>query len=210
MEGVRILTSDVQVRPLWRKAPLFMDAIKFHESVFALPFAYIGMTLAADGFPGWRTFAWITVAMVSARTVGMSANRVIDRHIDAMNPRSADRHLPRGLLSAPEMSGLAVVSFGVLLFAAFRVALPPLPRVSVLPLPPLRVVGTTRPPALTTLGVLPLAAFRVVGEALSLLGVAPLPPRRVVGDPFSSPRVAPFPLVRGSPRTARTGILVSR
>ena len=92
-----------------------MDAIKFHESVFALPFAYVGMTLAADGFPGWRTFAWITVAMVCARTVGMSANRVIDRHIDAMNPRSADRHLPQGILSAPEMSGLAVVSFGVFL-----------------------------------------------------------------------------------------------
>ena len=120
MEGVRILTSDVQARPLWRKAPLFMDAIKFHESVFALPFAYMGMTLAADGFPGWRTFAWITVAMVSARTVGMSANRVIDRHIDARNPRSADRHLPRGLLSAPEMSGLTVVSFGVFLFAAWQ------------------------------------------------------------------------------------------
>ena len=120
MEGVRILTSDVQARPLWRKAPLFMDAIKFHESVFALPFAYVGMTLAADGFPGWRTFAWITVAMVCARTVGMSANRVIDRHIDAKNPRSADRHLPRGILSAPEMSGLAVVSFGVFLFAAWQ------------------------------------------------------------------------------------------
>ena len=114
------MTSDVQARPLWRKAPLFVDAIKFHESVFALPFAYMGMTLAADGFPGWRTFAWITVAMVSARTVGMSSNRVIDRHIDAKNPRSADRHLPRGLLSAPEMTGLAVVSFGVFLFAAWQ------------------------------------------------------------------------------------------
>ena len=84
---------------------MFLDAIKFQESVFALPFAYIGMTLAdvhtgGDGFPGWRTFAWITVAMVSARTVGMSANRVIDRHIDAKNPRSAQRHIPQGLLSA--------------------------------------------------------------------------------------------------------------
>ena len=52
---------------------MILDAIKFHESVFALPFAYIGMTLAADGFPGWATFGWITLAMVSARTVGMSA-----------------------------------------------------------------------------------------------------------------------------------------
>ncbi len=56
--------------------------------------------------------------MISARTVGMSANRVIDRHIDARNPRAADRHLPRGLLTAPEMTVLAVVSLAVFLFAA--------------------------------------------------------------------------------------------
>ena len=104
---------------------MFLDAIKFHESVFALPFAYIGMTLAdvhtgGDGFPGWRVFIWITVAMVSARTVGMSANRVIDRHIDAKNPRSAQRHIPMGLLSAPEMSVMALIAFGVFMFAAYQ------------------------------------------------------------------------------------------
>ena len=112
------MTTRIEVKPTWRKAPLILDAIKLHESIFALPFAYIGMILAADGFPGWSVFAWITVAMVSARTVGMSANRVIDRHIDAKNPRSADRHLPRGLLSAPEMTALAVVSFVIFIFAA--------------------------------------------------------------------------------------------
>ena len=113
--------------PLWRKAPMILDAIKFHESVFALPFAYIGMTLAtfsasdgADFWPGWATFGWITLAMVSARTVGMSANRVIDRRIDALNPRAAMRHIPSGLLSARELTALAVVSFAVFLFAAWR------------------------------------------------------------------------------------------
>lgn len=104
---------------------MFLDAIKFQESVFALPFAYIGMALAdvhtgGDGFPGWRSFAWITVAMVSARTVGMSANRVIDRHIDAKNPRSAQRHIPQGLLSATEMTTLAAVAFAIFLFAAYQ------------------------------------------------------------------------------------------
>ena len=104
---------------------MFLDAIKFQESVFALPFAYIGMVLAdvhtgGDGFPGWRVFAWITVAMVSARTVGMSANRVIDRHIDAKNPRSVDRHIPQGLLTAPEMTIMATVAFAVFLFAAYQ------------------------------------------------------------------------------------------
>ena len=99
---------------------MFFDAIKFHESAFALPFAYMGMTLAADGFPGWRVFAWITVAMVSARTVGMCANRVIDRHIDALNPRAKDRHVPAGLLSAAEMTVAAAAAFAVFMFAAWR------------------------------------------------------------------------------------------
>ncbi len=104
---------------------MFLDAIKFQESVFALPFAYIGMVLGdvhagGGGFPGWRIFAWITIAMVSARTVGMSANRVIDRHIDARNPRSAQRHIPLGLLTAPEMTTMAVVAFGIFLFAAYQ------------------------------------------------------------------------------------------
>ena len=125
MEGVRILISDAATRPFWRKAPMFLDAIKFQESAFALPFAYIGMALAdvyagGDGFPGWRVFVWITVAMVSARTVGMSANRVIDRHIDAKNPRSAQRHIPMGLISAPEMTAMAIIAFAVFMFAAYQ------------------------------------------------------------------------------------------
>ena len=99
---------------------MYLDAIKFHESIFALPFAYLGMTLAADGFPGWSTFGWITLAMVTARTVGMSANRVIDRHIDAINPRASMRHLPQGLLRAWEMTALALVSMCIFFFAAWQ------------------------------------------------------------------------------------------
>ena len=104
---------------------MVLDAIKFQESVFALPFAYMGMVLAdvhvgGGGFPGWLTFALITVAMVAARTVGMSANRVIDRHIDAMNPRSAQRHIPQGLLTATEITVLASVAFAVFMFAAYQ------------------------------------------------------------------------------------------
>ena len=101
-----------------RKLPLLLDAIKYQESVFALPFAYAGMVLAADGLPTWGQFIWITVAMVSARTLGMSANRLIDRHIDARNPRTAERHLPAGLLRASDMTALAVASGAVLMVAA--------------------------------------------------------------------------------------------
>jgi len=85
------------------KIPNFFDAIKFQESIFALPFAYIGMLLSIQNIPSLEKFIWITLAMVSARTVGMIANRVIDRHIDSKNPRAAQRHLPQGILSVTDL-----------------------------------------------------------------------------------------------------------
>lgn len=101
-----------------RKLALFVDAIKFHESIFALPFAYTGMILAADGLPALDKFVWISIAMVGARTVGMAANRIIDRYIDARNPRSASRHLPTGKLSVRDMTLLTLVALAVFVFAA--------------------------------------------------------------------------------------------
>ena len=67
----------------------FLDLIKFEHTIFALPFAYLGMVLAAHGLPALPQFIWITVAMASARTLGMGFNRLADRHIDARNPRTA-------------------------------------------------------------------------------------------------------------------------
>ena len=101
-----------------KRLPRLFGAIKFQETVFALPFAYTSMLLAAWGWPTWREFIWITVAMVSARTLGMSANRIIDRQIDARNPRTADRHLPQGTLRLRDMTTLAAVSAVVFFFAA--------------------------------------------------------------------------------------------
>ncbi|MBI2544906.1 MAG: UbiA family prenyltransferase [Candidatus Rokubacteria bacterium] len=98
----------------------FLEAIKVEHTVFALPFAYIGMVLAAGGWPGWRIFFWITVAMVAARTLAMSANRLVDRHLDARNPRTAGRHLPRGLLAARDLLLAAAGSAALLLVAAWR------------------------------------------------------------------------------------------
>lgn len=94
-----------------------LDAIKFEHTVFALPFAYIAMVLAADGWPGWWTLGWVTAAMVGARTCAMAVNRVVDRVIDAKNPRTAARHLPAGLLSATQMTAVAVAG-AVLMFTA--------------------------------------------------------------------------------------------
>lgn len=106
------------IRILVHKASLFFGAVKFRESIFALPFAYSGMLLAADGLPSWHQFIWITVSMISARTFGMSANRIIDRHIDAINPRTAKRHLPSKLISPRDMSVLAATALGIFVFSA--------------------------------------------------------------------------------------------
>ncbi len=93
----------------------FLDAIKFEHTVFALPFAYAGMVLAAGGWPGWRIALWVTLAMVGARTMAMSLNRLVDRAIDARNPRTASRHLPMGLLTPWEVGAWAAGG-GLLLF----------------------------------------------------------------------------------------------
>ena len=105
-------------RTVVMKVPLYLGAIRVWESLFALPFAYMGMFLAADGWPALGDFIWITVAMAGARTLAMSANRFIHRREDGQNPRTANRHLPRGLLKPWEVVLMMVVSLGVFLFAA--------------------------------------------------------------------------------------------
>ncbi|MBI3636223.1 MAG: UbiA family prenyltransferase, partial [Candidatus Rokubacteria bacterium] len=95
-----------------------LDAIKFEHTVFALPFAYIAMVLAAGGWPGGWTVVWVTLAMAGARTCAMAANRVIDHAIDAANSRTANRHLPRGILRPLELSALAAAGAGVMFVAA--------------------------------------------------------------------------------------------
>jgi 4-hydroxybenzoate polyprenyltransferase len=77
------------------------------------------MALAAQGWPGWWTIGWVTAAMVGARTCAMAINRVVDRTIDARNPRTAGRHLPRGLLRAGDLGLLALAGAGVMLLAAW-------------------------------------------------------------------------------------------
>ncbi|HBH03228.1 MAG TPA: 4-hydroxybenzoate octaprenyltransferase [Candidatus Rokubacteria bacterium] len=95
-----------------------LDAIKFEHTVFALPFAYIAMALAAGGWPGWWTVGWVTAAMAGARTCAMATNRVVDRWIDARNPRTAGRHLPAGTLRVGELRLLAVAGAALMFVAA--------------------------------------------------------------------------------------------
>lgn len=102
-----------------RQARTLADLVKWEHTIFALPFAYIGALLAAGGWPGWKVMFWITVAMFGGRTAAMALNRLIDRAIDALNPRTATRHLPAGLVSAGQVLALAVASLGLLLLAAW-------------------------------------------------------------------------------------------
>jgi len=76
------------------------------------------MLLAAGGWPGTRTVGWVTAAMIGARTCAMATNRVVDRWIDARNPRTASRHLPRGVLWVSELRLLAGAGAVLMLVAA--------------------------------------------------------------------------------------------
>ncbi len=95
----------------------FLSFIKFEHTLFALPFAYGGMLLAAEGWPGWRTFLLVTLAMVGARTAAMAANRVIDARIDALNPRTAGREIPSGRLSGRDGWLITFLGLALLLVA---------------------------------------------------------------------------------------------
>jgi 4-hydroxybenzoate polyprenyltransferase len=80
----------------------WLSFVRFSHTIFALPFALAAMCVAARenrGWPGWRVFGLILVAMVCARTCAMAFNRIVDRKFDALNPRTANRHLPAGTIS---------------------------------------------------------------------------------------------------------------
>lgn len=96
----------------------FLDLIKFEHTIFALPFAYLGMILAANGLPTFHQFFWITVAMAAARTFGMSMNRLADRTIDARNPRTANRPIQTGKIKLQTVIIGLAVSLAILTLAA--------------------------------------------------------------------------------------------
>jgi len=107
-------------RSLFARLRIVAEMIKFEHTLFALPFALIGMVLAAEGWPEWRVFGWILLAMVGARSAAMGFNRLVDREIDAANPRTASRALPAGLLSPGFVALFVVASLALLLLAAWR------------------------------------------------------------------------------------------
>src|ERR1044071_1712188 len=97
-----------------------LEMIKFEHTIFALPFAFLGMMLAAGGWPSWRVVLWIVVAMVGARSAAMGFNRLADRQIDAENPRTASRALPAGLVTPAAVALFVAASAALLVLAAWQ------------------------------------------------------------------------------------------
>ena len=104
------------------KLRIILETIRFEHTLFALPFAYLGMILAERGFPTLSQFLWITVAMVGARSMAMSVNRLADYRIDQRNPRTAHWPLPSGEISFQAVILFAVFSFVVFLIAVYQLA----------------------------------------------------------------------------------------
>lgn len=102
-----------------KRLVIILEMIKFEHTVFALPFAFLGAFLAARGFPGWEKTLWITLAMAGARSAAMAFNRLVDLRYDQLNPRTAARALPQGLLEARFVALFVIASSALFIFAAW-------------------------------------------------------------------------------------------
>lgn len=103
-----------------KKIKTYGQLVMFSHTLFSLPFGFIAMLLAADkGLPELRVFFWIVVALVGARNGANALNRLVDRKIDEKNPRTADRHMPKGEVRVNEVIIIVIICFGLLAVAAY-------------------------------------------------------------------------------------------
>ncbi|MBZ0113454.1 MAG: putative 4-hydroxybenzoate polyprenyltransferase [Thermoanaerobaculia bacterium] len=116
------MTSPRAVAPatFTRRLATVFEMIKIEHTLFALPFALLGMVLAADGWPTGPTLGWIVVAMVGARSAAMAFNRLVDRQIDAANPRTQGRAIPAGQLTPTFVALFVLASSALLVVAAWQ------------------------------------------------------------------------------------------
>ena len=97
----------------------FLSLVTFAHTVFALPFALLSAVLAAGGVPAFRTLTGILAAMVGARSAAMAFNRIVDRDVDAQNPRTAKRDIPAGSVSVPAAAAFCALSAALFVGAAW-------------------------------------------------------------------------------------------
>src|SRR3954466_10729928 len=130
----------------FKKLRDLLGMIRFSHTLFALPFALLGAALAARGPDGWRgrprDWIGIVLCMATARSAAMAFNRLADRRIDALNPRTATRHLPAGQLSVAAVAGFTLLCAAgfIASTALFLLALPPNPWPLALSVPMLLVL----------------------------------------------------------------------
>ena len=106
-----------------KRLSTYLSFVRFSHSVFALPFALTGALLAWRVAPfSWAQIVWIAVCMVSARSAAMGFNRLVDAKFDALNPRTAMRELPRGVMTRAEAVLFVTVSSAIFVFAASRLS----------------------------------------------------------------------------------------
>ena len=154
----------------------YLSLVTFAHTIFALPFALLAAVLAAQGLPPLPTLFWILVAMVGARSAAMAFNRIADRGIDAVNPRTQARDIPAGRVSVASASVFCAISAAVFVFAAWR--LNPL-CLALSPVALLVVLGYSYTKRFTALAhfVLGLGlAIAPVGAWIAVTGAIALPP----------------------------------
>ncbi len=99
---------------------LYADFVVLKHSLFAIPFAYLGAFLASRDVPELRILFWVGLAFVGARSAAMALNNLVDREIDAMNPRTTSRELPAGKITMSEIWGIILVSYFLLFYSAYK------------------------------------------------------------------------------------------
>lgn len=104
---------------VFEKIKIILEMIKFSHTLFALPFAFMGAILAARGIPSSDKIFWILIAMVGARSAAMFLNRLIDWRIDALNPRTKERAIPKGLITPAQTVVFIIISFILFFLAAY-------------------------------------------------------------------------------------------
>jgi 4-hydroxybenzoate polyprenyltransferase len=105
---------------MFARLKLYSNFVVLKHTLFAIPFAYLGAFLASRGIPATRVLFWVGLAFLGARSSAMALNNLIDKEIDARNPRTAIRELPAGRISLSEVWGIILVSYFFLFYSAYK------------------------------------------------------------------------------------------